>query len=68
MIAPKRGVMEIKGSKVTWKPSHEPVRYDRARVARLKPLQDAVARLGLPPLVEQEGKQVTGEYHWSSNA
>jgi len=33
-----------------WKPSHEPVRYDRARVAQLRPLQDAVERLGLPPL------------------
>jgi tetratricopeptide (TPR) repeat protein len=42
--------MEFKRSEMTWKPSHEPVRYDRARVAQLKPLQDAVGRLGLPPL------------------
>ena len=26
---------------MTWKPSHEPVRYDRARVAQLQPLQEA---------------------------
>lgn len=42
--------MEVKGSEMSWKPSHEPVRYDQARVARLKPIQDAVVRLGLSPL------------------
>src|SRR4051794_20732153 len=35
---------------MSWRPSHDPVRYDQARVARLKPLWDAVERLGLPPL------------------
>jgi len=35
---------------MTWRPSPEPVRYDRPRVARLQPLKDAVSRLGLPPL------------------
>ncbi len=33
-----------------WKPSPEPTRYDRERVARLQPLKEAVARLGLPPI------------------
>jgi hypothetical protein len=42
--------MALKGSEMSWKPSHEPVRYDRVRVAQLKPLQDAVDRLRLPPL------------------
>lgn len=35
---------------MSWIPSHEPVRYDRARVAQLKPLRDAVNALRLPPL------------------
>jgi hypothetical protein len=35
---------------MTWTSSHEPVRYDRTRVARLKPLRDAVSGLRLPPL------------------
>ncbi|MBN2004568.1 MAG: SEC-C domain-containing protein [Anaerolineae bacterium] len=33
---------------MTWKPSPEPTRYDRERVARLRPLTEAVARLRLP--------------------
>ena len=35
---------------MAWTPSHEPVRYDRERVAQLKPLRDAVNALRLPPL------------------
>ncbi|HNT76705.1 MAG TPA: SEC-C domain-containing protein [Anaerolineae bacterium] len=35
---------------MTWKPSPEPTRYDRERVARLQPLKEAVARLRLPLL------------------
>ncbi len=35
---------------MSWIPSHEPVRYDRARVAQPKPLRDAVNALRLPPL------------------
>lgn len=35
---------------MTWRPSPDPVRYDRQRVAQLKPVKDAVDQLGLPPL------------------
>ncbi len=43
-------MLELEGSEMSWKPSNEPVRYDRTRVAQLKPLQDAIDRLRLPPL------------------
>jgi tetratricopeptide (TPR) repeat protein len=33
-----------------WKPSPETIRYDRARVARLQPIRDALTSLGLPVL------------------
>ena len=33
---------------VSWKPSNEPVRYDRKRVATFGPVTDAIGRLGLP--------------------
>jgi tetratricopeptide (TPR) repeat protein len=33
---------------LAWKPSPEPARYDRERVARLRPLEEAIARLRLP--------------------
>lgn len=33
---------------MTWRPSPQPERYDRQRVAQLQPLKDAVNRLGLP--------------------
>src|SRR4051794_7754422 len=45
---------------MTWKPSHVPVRYDQARVARLKPLQNAVSRLGLPPLRQRKLRALLG--------
>jgi len=35
---------------MTWRPSPDPVRYDRQRVAQLQPIKDAVDRSGLPPL------------------
>jgi len=35
---------------MTWRPSPDPVRYDRQRVAQLQPVKDAVDRLGLPLL------------------
>ena len=35
---------------MSWQPSNEPVRYDQARVERLKLLEDEVERLNLPPL------------------
>jgi tetratricopeptide (TPR) repeat protein len=42
---------------MTWKPSPEPGRYDRQRVARLQPIKDVVSRLGLPPL---RRRKITG--------
>lgn len=33
---------------MTWKPSNEPTRYDRARVERTKPIEKEIDRLGLP--------------------
>ena len=33
---------------MTWKPSNEPARYDRARVARLDPVEAELVKLGLP--------------------
>lgn len=33
---------------MTWTPSHQTTRYDRARVARLQPLREAVDQLRLP--------------------
>ena len=42
---------------MTWRPSPEPVRYDRQRVARLQPIKDVVSRLGLPPL---RHRKITG--------
>ena len=33
---------------MTWKPSNQPIRYDRARVARTKPIEDEIKKLGLP--------------------
>ena len=33
---------------MTWKPSPEPTRYDRARLAQLKPIWTAIKDLGLP--------------------
>ncbi|MGE3806919.1 MAG: SEC-C metal-binding domain-containing protein [Gemmataceae bacterium] len=34
----------------TWQPSNQPTRYDRARVARFRPIKEAVDALGLPPI------------------
>jgi len=31
-----------------WKPSNQPIRYDRARVAQLEPIKAEIERLGLP--------------------
>ena len=45
---------------MSWQPSHEPVRYDQARVARLKPLRDAVEQLGLPPLRQRKLRVLLG--------
>lgn len=33
---------------MTWKPSKQPIRYDRARVARIRPIEDEINKLGLP--------------------
>jgi hypothetical protein len=33
---------------MSWKPSNQPVRYDEARVARLKPIEAEIEKLGLP--------------------
>ena len=33
---------------MSWKPSNQPVRYDEARVARLKPIGAEIEKLGLP--------------------
>ncbi len=33
---------------MSWKPDPQPVRYDRARVASLKPLEQAILNLRLP--------------------
>lgn len=35
---------------MVWRPSNEPTRYDEARVARVKPIEAEIHRLGLPPL------------------
>jgi len=31
-----------------WKPSRDPERYDRQKMAHLQPLKDAVRQMGLP--------------------
>jgi len=33
---------------MTWKPSNEPIRYDRPRVAQIRPIETEIAGLGLP--------------------
>jgi hypothetical protein len=35
---------------MTWKPSNEPMRYDRARAAQFDPIKAAIQSLGLPPI------------------
>lgn len=35
---------------MTWKTSNQPVRYDEARAAQLKPIRAAIEKLGLPPV------------------
>ena len=34
----------------TWKPSNQPMRYDRARVTQFHPVKTAIQSLGLPPI------------------
>ena len=45
---------------MSWKPSHEPVRYDHDRVARLQPVRDAVDRLGLSLLQLRKLRSLIG--------
>ena len=33
---------------MSWQPSNEPVRYDRARVAQLSPIETEIKKLNLP--------------------
>ena len=35
---------------MSWVPSNQPVRYDEARVARLKPIEAEIEKLALPPV------------------
>ena len=37
-----------------WQPSNQPDRYDKARVAQIKPVEAAIEALGLPPLRQRK--------------
>jgi hypothetical protein len=46
---------------ISWKPSNQPVRYDEARVAQLKPIEAEIEKLGLPLIRRRNWKFSTPE-------